>query len=296
MNRRKLKIHRNLVCLFITKKLLILGSLERSYTDSRMHTLCEWRRLSRMGKKEVASQSLGAPRSWTKKCRSLLEEAEDSISNSFWDLKISEAQNQNLFRCTGQARKQKQLIRRRLGNKHHLGGRTWAAMSRLRVMLFRSVENDFMLVRRLWNSRNNIVNENAEARSVAKPDGKGKRATHTFEMTPTQIQSVHHHIHNVQRYRSHYITTIIPIKFILSVINDYLGFTARGIFILCILLSENHGMSGPSTQNFNYSVPGHYPSFCSYLKTQNIFQTGFYLRLQVEPTQLGPIDVPVSGH
>jgi hypothetical protein len=46
-----------------------------------------------------------------------------------------------------------------------------------------------------------------------------------------------------------------------------------------------------------YYVVGHYPSSCLYLKKpsclfskHNISETGFYLRLQVKPTQLGPID------
>jgi hypothetical protein len=39
----------------------------------------------------------------------------------------------------------------------------------------------------------------------------------------------------------------------------------------------------------NYCVSGHYPSSCLYLK-HSVLETGFCLRLQVEPTKLGPID------
>jgi hypothetical protein len=38
-----------------------------------------------------------------------------------------------------------------------------------------------------------------------------------------------------------------------------------------------------------YCVTEHYASPCFYLK-HNISETGFCLRLQVEPTELGPID------
>jgi hypothetical protein len=48
---------------------------------------------------------------------------------------------------------------------------------------------------------------------------------------------------------------------------------------------------------YQYYVSGHYPSSCLYLKTvlfifskHNVSETGFYLRLQVKPTQLGPIN------
>jgi hypothetical protein len=48
---------------------------------------------------------------------------------------------------------------------------------------------------------------------------------------------------------------------------------------------------------YYYYVYGHYTSSRLYLKhrpvyitKQNISETGFCLRLQVEPTQLGPID------
>jgi hypothetical protein len=40
---------------------------------------------------------------------------------------------------------------------------------------------------------------------------------------------------------------------------------------------------------YNYCVSGHYPSSCFYLK-HNFSETQFCLFLQVEPTQLGPID------
>jgi hypothetical protein len=46
-----------------------------------------------------------------------------------------------------------------------------------------------------------------------------------------------------------------------------------------------------------HNVSGHYPSSCLYLEPpvvfifqNNVSETGFCLRLQVEPTQLGPID------
>jgi hypothetical protein len=47
---------------------------------------------------------------------------------------------------------------------------------------------------------------------------------------------------------------------------------------------------------YKYYVFGHYPSTCVCLKTalfifqNNVSETGFCLRLQVKPTQLGPID------
>jgi hypothetical protein len=39
-----------------------------------------------------------------------------------------------------------------------------------------------------------------------------------------------------------------------------------------------------------YCVSGNCPSSSFYLKTYNVSETGFCLRLQVEPNQLGPID------
>jgi hypothetical protein len=49
--------------------------------------------------------------------------------------------------------------------------------------------------------------------------------------------------------------------------------------------------------NYEYYVFGHYPSSYLYLKRRpvyfskyNVLETGFYLRLRVRPTQLGPID------
>jgi hypothetical protein len=48
---------------------------------------------------------------------------------------------------------------------------------------------------------------------------------------------------------------------------------------------------------YKYYVFGHYPSPCFYLNRRpvyfpkhNISETGFYLRLQVKPIQLDPID------
>jgi hypothetical protein len=47
---------------------------------------------------------------------------------------------------------------------------------------------------------------------------------------------------------------------------------------------------------YRYYVSGHYPSSCFYLKhrpvyiSKQCFDTRFYLRLQVKPTLLGPID------
>jgi hypothetical protein len=48
---------------------------------------------------------------------------------------------------------------------------------------------------------------------------------------------------------------------------------------------------------YKYYVSGHYPSSCFYLKHRhgyiwkhNVSETGFCLRLQVKPTQLGPTD------
>jgi hypothetical protein len=48
---------------------------------------------------------------------------------------------------------------------------------------------------------------------------------------------------------------------------------------------------------YNYYVFGHYPSSCLYLKNRPVYfskhivsETGFCLRLQVKPSQLGPID------
>jgi hypothetical protein len=49
------------------------------------------------------------------------------------------------------------------------------------------------------------------------------------------------------------------------------------------------GAIDTTLSGFNYSVSGCYPSPCFYLK-YNISEIGFCLRLQVEPTHLGPID------
>jgi hypothetical protein len=48
-----------------------------------------------------------------------------------------------------------------------------------------------------------------------------------------------------------------------------------------------HQLSNRCPQN--YGISGHYPSSCFHLK-YNVSEIGFCLRLQVEPTQLGPID------
>jgi hypothetical protein len=47
----------------------------------------------------------------------------------------------------------------------------------------------------------------------------------------------------------------------------------------------------------NYYVSGHFPSSCYYLKHRpvyiskwNVSETGFCLRFQVKPVQLGPVD------
>jgi hypothetical protein len=48
-------------------------------------------------------------------------------------------------------------------------------------------------------------------------------------------------------------------------------------------------------------LSGHYPSSCLYMKTpvyfskHKVLETGFCLRLQVNPNQLGPIDRDISG-
>jgi hypothetical protein len=41
---------------------------------------------------------------------------------------------------------------------------------------------------------------------------------------------------------------------------------------------------------YSYCASGQYPSPCFLFKTHNVAETGFCLRLQVRPTQLGPID------
>jgi hypothetical protein len=52
---------------------------------------------------------------------------------------------------------------------------------------------------------------------------------------------------------------------------------------------------------YNYYVLGNYPSsrlclkYPVYISKHNFSETGFYLRLQVKPTQLGPID-RVNSH
>jgi hypothetical protein len=41
---------------------------------------------------------------------------------------------------------------------------------------------------------------------------------------------------------------------------------------------------------WTYRSSGQYPSSCLFFKTCNVSETGFCLRLQVEPTQMGPIE------
>jgi hypothetical protein len=64
-----------------------------------------------------------------------------------------------------------------------------------------------------------------------------------------------------------------------------LCFFKKGSVIFVLYIFEPDGLS-----NFVCScVSGHYPLPCFYLKC-SILETGFCRRLQVEPTQLGPID------
>jgi hypothetical protein len=54
---------------------------------------------------------------------------------------------------------------------------------------------------------------------------------------------------------------------------------------------DNNSVSGHKTIfYFRYCVPGNYPLSCFYFETHNVSETGFCLRLLVEPTQLGPIE------
>jgi hypothetical protein len=48
-----------------------------------------------------------------------------------------------------------------------------------------------------------------------------------------------------------------------------------------------------SPREYSYCISGDYPLSCIYLK-HSVSQTGFYFRLQVESTQLGPISVGVG--
>jgi hypothetical protein len=52
---------------------------------------------------------------------------------------------------------------------------------------------------------------------------------------------------------------------------------------------------------YNYYVHGHYPSshlcLSYYISKRNVSETGFYLRHQVKPSQLGQREIfPISGH
>jgi hypothetical protein len=59
-----------------------------------------------------------------------------------------------------------------------------------------------------------------------------------------------------------------------------------------LVYSDRHANASLNqTHKCNCSVSRHYPSSCFFLfKTQNVSETAFCLRLQVEPTQLGRID------
>jgi hypothetical protein len=157
--------------------------------------------------------------------------------------------------------------------------------------MFRSAENEFMAIHRLWNSRghvNNIVNRNAEARSSTKPGGKGKRQrTHWRRLLGKHTLFITIFIMS-RDTEATALGTVIPTKLILSVTNDYLGFKLRRIFILCIPLC--------------YRITAHRDhlqlSTVTSLFTHNVSETGFCLSLQVELIQFGPIDRAclVSGH
>jgi hypothetical protein len=68
------------------------------------------------------------------------------------------------------------------------------------------------------------------------------------------------------------------------------------LFHLTVYISTKISMTKTLLQ-YKYYVSGHYPSTCFYLKylpvyisTHDVSKTGFCLRLQLEPSHLGPID------
>ncbi|XP_069670816.1 uncharacterized protein [Periplaneta americana] len=149
----------------------------------------------------VSGRTVGPPCTCKRNCRSQLQGTEESIFNSFWNLKEYDIQNQYLFSCLrGVPKKRsypkktkKQSSSRRLSVTYHV---------KVNSVDIQICKTEFLAVHGLQNSRGriyNIIKQIANGNSVAKPDGRGKHK----KLSPQQIQSVHDHIASIPRYTSH---------------------------------------------------------------------------------------------